>query len=75
MEPKVRMGATRRNLQAQPKILQKIIGTLNQAIRMKIFPICFLGSRGEFRLVAPIQIFGSFTLLRYEHSFLGKLSF
>jgi hypothetical protein len=29
-EPKIRMGATRRNLQARPKILKKIVG--------KIFP-------------------------------------
>jgi hypothetical protein len=32
------MGATRRNLQAQPKILKKIIETPNQLIRTKILP-------------------------------------
>jgi hypothetical protein len=31
------MGATRQNLQAQPKILKKIIGTSNQPIRTKNF--------------------------------------
>jgi hypothetical protein len=52
MEPKIRMGATQRNLQAQ--------------LKTKIFPICFLGSLGEFRLVALIRIFGSFPLLRQK---------
>jgi hypothetical protein len=32
---KFRMGATRRNLQAQPKILKITIGTPNQLIRTK----------------------------------------
>jgi hypothetical protein len=32
------MGATRRNLQAQPKILKKMLETLYQPIQMKIFP-------------------------------------
>jgi hypothetical protein len=32
------MGATRRNLQAQPKILKKIVETSNQPIITKIFP-------------------------------------
>jgi hypothetical protein len=36
-EPKIRMGATRRNLQAQPKIRKKIIGTPNIPIKTKIF--------------------------------------
>jgi hypothetical protein len=31
------MGATRQNLQAQTKILKKIVGTSNQPIRTKIF--------------------------------------
>jgi hypothetical protein len=37
-EPKIRIGAPRRNLQAQPKMLKKIVGTSNQPIRTKIFP-------------------------------------
>jgi hypothetical protein len=38
-EPKIRIGATRRNLQAQPKILKKNIGiTPNIPIKKKIFP-------------------------------------
>jgi hypothetical protein len=32
------MGATRQNLQAQPKMLNKIVGTLNQPIKTKFFP-------------------------------------
>jgi hypothetical protein len=32
------MEATRRNLQAQPKILKKIIGTPNLPIKKKVFP-------------------------------------
>jgi hypothetical protein len=32
------MGATQRNLQAQPKILKKIIITSNQPIKTKNFP-------------------------------------
>jgi hypothetical protein len=36
-EPKIRKGATRQNLQAQPRILKKISGTSNQPIRTKIF--------------------------------------
>jgi hypothetical protein len=32
------MGATRRNLQAQPKILKKITETPNLPIKTKIFP-------------------------------------
>jgi hypothetical protein len=32
------MGATPRNLQAQPKMLKKIVGTLNQPINTKTFP-------------------------------------
>jgi hypothetical protein len=32
------MGATRRNLQAQPNILKKIIGTPNLPIKKEIFP-------------------------------------
>jgi hypothetical protein len=32
------MGATRRNLRAQPKIIRKIIGTSNQPIKTQIFP-------------------------------------
>jgi hypothetical protein len=32
------MGATRRNLQAQPKILKKINGTPNLPTKTKIFP-------------------------------------
>jgi hypothetical protein len=32
------MGATRRNLQAQPKILKKTTRTPNLPIKMKIFP-------------------------------------
>jgi hypothetical protein len=35
--PKIRMRVTRRNLQAQPKILKKIIETPNLPIRTKIF--------------------------------------
>jgi hypothetical protein len=37
-QPKIRMEATRRNLQAQPKILKKIIGTPNVPIKTKICP-------------------------------------
>jgi hypothetical protein len=37
-ELKIRMGATRQNLQAQPKILKKIIGTPNVPIKTKICP-------------------------------------
>jgi hypothetical protein len=37
-EPTIRMRATRRNLQAQPKMLKKIVGTSNQPIRTKILP-------------------------------------
>jgi hypothetical protein len=32
------MRVTRRNLQAQPKMLKKIVGASNQPIRTKIFP-------------------------------------
>jgi hypothetical protein len=32
------MGATRRNLQARPKILKKNFGTSNQPFSMKIIP-------------------------------------
>jgi hypothetical protein len=32
------MGATRRNLQAQPKMLKKIVGTTNKPIRTKNLP-------------------------------------
>jgi hypothetical protein len=32
------MGATQRNLQAQPKILKKMTGTPNLPIEKKIFP-------------------------------------
>jgi hypothetical protein len=32
-DPNIRIGATRRNLQAQPKMLRKIVGTSNQPIR------------------------------------------
>jgi hypothetical protein len=43
-EPKIRMGATRRNLQAQPEMLKKIVGTSNQVIRTKKFlrKLCFV---------------------------------
>jgi hypothetical protein len=43
-EPKIHMAATRRNLQAQPKILKKIIETPNIPIRKKKLPkkICFV---------------------------------
>jgi hypothetical protein len=37
-EPKIRMGATRRNLQAQHKIFKKIVVTVNLPITTKIFP-------------------------------------
>jgi hypothetical protein len=38
------MGAIRRNLQAQPKILKKIAETPNLSIKTKIFPkkLCFV---------------------------------
>jgi hypothetical protein len=43
-EQKIRIGATRRNLQAQPKMLKKIVGTSNQPIKTKIFlrKLCFV---------------------------------
>jgi hypothetical protein len=37
-QPKIRIGTTRRKLQALPKILKKIIGTPNLPIRTKFFP-------------------------------------
>jgi hypothetical protein len=37
-EPKIRMEINRQNLQAQPKILKKIIRTPNLPIKTKIFP-------------------------------------
>jgi hypothetical protein len=37
-ELKIRIGATRRKLQAQPEMLKKIVGTSNQPIRTKPFP-------------------------------------
>jgi hypothetical protein len=37
-EPKIRMGVTRWNLQASPKISKKIVGTSNQPIKTKNFP-------------------------------------
>jgi hypothetical protein len=36
-EPKIRMGAARRYLQAQPKMLIKIVVTSNQSIKKKVF--------------------------------------
>jgi hypothetical protein len=43
------MGATRRNLQAQPKILKKTIRTPNLPIRTKIFPkkVCLVYLKKE----------------------------
>jgi hypothetical protein len=36
-EPKIHVGATRKNLQAQTKIVKKIAATTNQPIRTKFF--------------------------------------
>jgi hypothetical protein len=54
-EPKIRMGATRRNLQAQPKILKKIIGTPNLPIKTKINEIfgLFFGILGKSCQIWP----------------------
>jgi hypothetical protein len=43
-EPKIRIRATRRNLQAQPKMFKKIVGTPNQPIKTKIClkKLCFV---------------------------------
>jgi hypothetical protein len=55
-EPKIRMGDTRQNLQAQPKMLKKIVGasTANQnkknpKKRVKIFPkkVCLVPCEKE----------------------------
>jgi hypothetical protein len=37
-EPKIRIGVTRRNWPAQPKMFKKIVETSNQPIKTKNFP-------------------------------------
>jgi hypothetical protein len=48
------MGATRRNLQAYPKILKKIIGTPNLPIKTKMFQkkLCFVPLKPKIHMGA-----------------------